>query len=468
MNWHELTLEPRDTLFFRDARPMSGGGIGQGAQWPLPHTLHGALHTALYRAFPERQSGETNWRRPQRKTGRISQKHTELRFGNLRTVGPFPVLENETLVPTPKDLVMAEEADKAEIGFKPVELPEGWQSDLPGELQWPVARTGKPSKAVVPGWIPLSEMLTYLEGKPVELVSSSELWDVERNVGIAINDLTGATESGRLYQAEKLRPRPGVQLRAFAALAGGGPDFLEEAFKNQHSILFGGESSGVVPSALRQSPSNTPMELDGPIHPAWAERGDGKTLYMTLKSRLMVNMAGGVIENGNLSLHPLTGHPVIPGSAVKGVARHAARETWREENDPPMKIIYAKALADVFGYPTGEKKLDTFLIEYAPDYSKETRHAGSVIFLDAHPLDRAPLEEDILTPHTTNDPKPNVFPAVAAGATFVFALLPGRRLATFAPEHRQNLKPGQKNLPRKFSICSAAAARTPSRKWTAP
>jgi CRISPR-associated protein Cmr6 len=40
-------------------------------------------------------------------------------------------------------------------------------------------------------------------------------------------------------------------------------------------------------------------------------------------SRLMVGMAGGVFENGGLTLDRLSGIPLIPGSAVKGCARRA-------------------------------------------------------------------------------------------------------------------------------------------------
>lgn len=46
-------------------------------------------------------------------------------------------------------------------------------------------------------------------------------------------------------------------------------------------------------------------------------------LYAQLQSRLMVNMAGGVMENAGLCIDRF-GLPYIPGSAVKGCARRAA------------------------------------------------------------------------------------------------------------------------------------------------
>ena len=43
------------------------------------------------------------------------------------------------------------------------------------------------------------------------------------------------------------------------------------------------------------------------------------------KGRLLVNHTGGIVENSNLSLHRFFGCPTIPGSALKGIARNAAR-----------------------------------------------------------------------------------------------------------------------------------------------
>lgn len=56
-------------------------------------------------------------------------------------------------------------------------------------------------------------------------------------------------------------------------------------------------------------------------------------LYAQLQSRLMVNMAGGVMENAGLCLDRF-GMPYIPGSAVKGCARRAALAALREWCEP--------------------------------------------------------------------------------------------------------------------------------------
>ncbi len=57
--------------------------------------------------------------------------------------------------------------------------------------------------------------------------------------------------------------------------------------------------------------------------------GSPPPLYAQLQSRLMVNMAGGVMENAGLCLDRF-GLPYIPGSAVKGCARRAALAALQE------------------------------------------------------------------------------------------------------------------------------------------
>ena len=77
-------------------------------------------------------------------------------------------------------------------------------------------------------------------------------------------------------------------------------------------------------------------------------------LYAQLQSRLMVNMAGGVMENAGLLLDRFSGLPVIPGSAVKGCARRMAIEDLRhaaEDKNPAGELAALLAdIARVFGW----------------------------------------------------------------------------------------------------------------------
>lgn len=211
-----------------------------------------------------------------------------------------------------------------------------------------------------------------------------------------------------------------------------------------------------------------------------------------LESRLMVNMAGGVMENANLCLDRFSGLPFIPGSAVKGCARRMALQQLRDsvEAKPDAYDDHASKLADIaliFGWGDGDWQTDRnkkgnlasdffwatmeqtgILVSAAqllaqalnvsiPESQKNQpwkslpSFGGSVAFHAAWPSG-APqgsplgaLELDVLTSHhpeyyqgkrktATDDenPIPVVFPAVKAGHVFTFALAPLRR----APESR--------------------------------
>ncbi len=153
-----------------------------------------------------------------------------------------------------------------------------------------------------------------------------------------------------------------------------------------------------------------------------------------LKSRLIVNQAGGILENAGICLHPHFGYPYVPGSAVKGVARHAAWCAWNEAEEPEKEAI-ARDIARVFGYPTNDKGLDAYLAERGCG----EKRGGCVSFWAAVPDGRVSLATDIVNCHhmkyygsenpvATDDeqPNPQFFPAVEKDASFLFTLVPLR------------------------------------------
>jgi CRISPR-associated protein Cmr6 len=123
------------------------------------------------------------------------------------------------------------------------------------------------------------------------------------------------------------------------------------------------------------------------------------------------------IENG-FAWHPTLGTPYLPGSSVKGLVR-----AWAEQWADPKPL---KDIKRIFG---SESKDDR-------DF-----RAGSVVFLDALPTKPVRLKADVMTPHYGpyyQDPEGNTPPAdwyspnpipflvVAAGASFLFGILPRR------------------------------------------
>lgn len=205
-------------------------------------------------------------------------------------------------------------------------------------------------------------------------------------------------------------------------------------------------------------------------------------LHARLKSRLMVNMAGSVMENAGLNLDRY-GLPLIPGSAIKGCARRAAlaalRE-WCETNTKPEggDNLFATLCAE---FETPAELLKTIAYTYGwvdTDLSKEKNNngtwvsdlawasehasndfslletqltykqfAGSIAFLEARPNRDSGLVLDVLTPHhkcyydgkvaiatDTEEPVPVFFPAFREQGEndyFTFAVMPLRRANEF-------------------------------------
>lgn len=142
-----------------------------------------------------------------------------------------------------------------------------------------------------------------------------------------------------------------------------------------------------------------------------------------LMGRLIVNQAGGVLENAGLCLDRHSGVPYIPGTALKGLSHHAALQAEREGRAKRSEV------RAVFGWappPGGRSEQDGWPASFA----------GTVTFFSAWPVSRAPLAEEITTCHyrryysdekisrclDNEEPVPNTFPAVETGVEFVFAL----------------------------------------------
>lgn len=223
-------------------------------------------------------------------------------------------------------------------------------------------------------------------------------------------------------------------------------------------------------------------------------------LFAQLQSRLMLNMAGGVMENAGGCVDRF-GVPYIPGSAVKGCARRMAIQQLVETREGGKSVQDLTALlvgiALLYGWgdtdwragrkPGKNRRKGEFHSDFefacgegeswlavrdlaAASLLKQlgVKHdgrfrepwkglpnfAGNVSFLPGYPVDvagaelpmRQPtfgtLELDVVTCHhpayyrdyrddrlaatDDEDPNPVVFPAVAAGHVFAFAIRPLR------------------------------------------
>ena len=191
---YSFDIIPLSRLFMKDARPMTGSDAGLGAQWPRPdHVWHAIFH-AFHTAWPEKQ----DWEHEHKKTPEEKNKKTSCRFGALKTAGPFPKGKDGKLYfPMPLDwnyrLVSGEGMDL------PKPLTHAFQNRVVG-------------KQNPPQWISSADYVTYLNGDESDYPEKAELYDTERDIGIAIQSDTGTTEEGKLYQAEYIRLQEGVKL----------------------------------------------------------------------------------------------------------------------------------------------------------------------------------------------------------------------------------------------------------------
>ena len=156
------------------------------------------------------------------------------------------------------------------------------------------------------------------------------------------------------------------------------------------------------------------------------------------EGRLALNLSDGLIQNAGMSLDRLFGMPCIPGSAIKGVSRHAALNELKSATSTET----AKAVFDDFRlvFGTSDADFDENKGELR-DYKamlgeRPVNHKGCVSFLPAYPVNHARVVVDLVNVHypeyyKTGDerklgeekPLPNYFPCVETGAQFAFCLM---------------------------------------------
>lgn len=160
-----------------------------------------------------------------------------------------------------------------------------------------------------------------------------------------------------------------------------------------------------------------------------------------LEGRLAINLSDSLVQNAGIALDRLFGMPYIPGSAVKGVCRHAALAELKSITDNQERKRMLSLFQQVFGTSEVDFKhggqLQKFVALMQGDRKLSIK--GRVDFLSAHPVTPANITVDLTTVHypdyyrsgRTEDlskekPRPNPFPVVERGARFAFCLVVNR------------------------------------------
>lgn len=154
-----------------------------------------------------------------------------------------------------------------------------------------------------------------------------------------------------------------------------------------------------------------------------------------LEGRLAINLADSLIQNAGICLDRLFGLPYIPGSAVKGVCRHAALEELKNAEDH-AKLNLLRTFCTVFGTAENDFTKGTLRAFRDLQPSKDMDRKGAIAFLPAYPINETKIVVDLTNVHypdyyrtghaedqSKENPRPNPFPAVEVGAQFVFCLV---------------------------------------------
>lgn len=209
------------------------------------------------------------------------------------------------------------------------------------------------------------------------------------------------------------------------------------------------------------------------------------TFSATLGGRLLVNMAGGVVENAGICLDRCFGLPYLPGSAVKGIARCQALWEIRESRQDDKITLLKKAML-LFGFGgldiarggaiawAAGRDLVTELCQELG--ANELKGVGS--FLPAYPTKPPLLVADMVNPHypayyggnrnqarDDENPVPNYFPAVEKGSEFGFAVLLNRKPEAFGIEAETLLLQARSWLERAIKGKGAGAKTAAGYGW---
>jgi CRISPR-associated protein Cmr3 len=241
-----LSLDPLDTLFFRDGRPFEPASrIASGL--PVPQTLAGALRTWLLREagcdFEQlRKAMIAGASFVAAAAGQLPELDA---ISRLMFRGPWFARNGKPLVPVPATLRWIDE-DRAIIRrLDPLRdrLP-GWE-DAGTELLPLWCRDPRPAEPVR-GYLTMSGLASFLAGKmPAEtdIISSETLFVHDRRTGIAIEPETLATTEGMIYGVSLLALAKDVSLYAEVL---GDAKALARVPEVQAAIPLGGESRRVI------------------------------------------------------------------------------------------------------------------------------------------------------------------------------------------------------------------------------
>lgn len=204
-------------------------------------------------------------------------------------------------------------------------------------------------------------------------------------------------------------------------------------------------------------------DLIASTHQRWLAMTEGAARFtMVSRSRMIVGLGGkGALEFG-ITLHPVTGLPYIPGSALKGLCRNYALYYIAEQSGISLDSAQVKNTSEVANQLDEQLTgIKDYKLKVHPEYAALYRNlfgtqgeAGQCVFCDAVvrrvPENISLFAVEVMTPHfrtyyeangnfnsrenkaphDADDPNPITYIAVNVGITFAFAIGKRHGIAT--------------------------------------
>jgi CRISPR-associated protein Cmr3 len=330
MRW--FSIEPLDSLFFREGRPFNqgeGGGLRvEGLFPPTATTVVGALRAALAQGDDATKARggawvDGPWDQPLKaELGNFADlKYTRTKSLNFR--GPYLVRNHKLYFPAPAHLQgFFEGEDLRRVVYL---LPgESYQTDR-GKLRLPTPEEkpepGHEPKELDAYWISQEGMQKVLEGWnvcPEDLVHRAEFWKSENRVGI---QLTGKnTDENALYEVQHIRLQRKVGLWMGLEGTGWNPKNPATLGGESRMVWLTEETTQPTLPKLEKNPSGkcvaillTPVavaELDHSIFTSGNVTGLGKVVSASLPKPIWIGGFDGIKRE------PQPLKPYLPAGSV--------------------------------------------------------------------------------------------------------------------------------------------------------
>ena len=272
-----LSLEPLDTLFFRDGRPFEAA-TQAASGLPQPQTVAGALRTWLLRKagcdFEKLGDAMRAGKSFTEAVAEEGQPGEASAVGQLRFRGPWFAVDGGPAVPVPCILHQVEDPDGRDarapreiVRLTPLRNPSlpGWVPPEKGMLPLWLQDTRRARRQE--GYLRLSGLRKFLSGavpQPSEILKREELFDLDRRTGIVVHPESLAADEGMIYAISLLALRPEVSLYAEVV----GPEETVKLFPEQATPLpLGGEGRHVTLKRVDPVtwPSASPKDNQGAL-----------------------------------------------------------------------------------------------------------------------------------------------------------------------------------------------------------